>query len=110
MSILPQDPTDAVKHLIRIAEQLVDIMEKEGRAMTMQDGVSFTAAQEDKTRLADSYHQAAEEFKQRLMDFRSVDRALLDKLDAVQRALLEKSKENMDVMDRLGGSGDVKTG
>lgn len=99
--ILPENPTDAVKFVTKIAQQLMHVMEQEGRALTMQDGVSFTAAQEDKTRLSKQYHMASEEFKQRIMDFRGVDKALLDKLDATQRELKAKTEENSAVLDRM---------
>lgn len=100
---LPDDPTEAVKFVTNIAQKLIDVMEQEGRALTMQDGVSFTAAQEDKARLADQYQKSSAEFQRRIMDFRGVDRPLLDKLDAIQRELKTKTEENSAAMERISG-------
>ncbi|PJB69562.1 MAG: hypothetical protein CO093_10205 [Alphaproteobacteria bacterium CG_4_9_14_3_um_filter_47_13] len=102
-TILPSNATEAVKYVTKIARRLIDVMEQEGRALTMQDGVSFTAAQEDKARLSKQYQEASKEFQRRILDFRSVDKALLDKLDGVQRELKGKSEENSAVMERMQG-------
>ena len=83
--LLPEDPTKAVKEVIKTVEELLENMEKESLALMTQDGVSFTAAQNDKQRLSDKYQVMSEEFKMRLMDFRAVDKMLLDKLDNLQR-------------------------
>ena len=72
------------------------------RGMT-QEGISFTAAQDQKQKLAKQYEILAEEFKQRLMDFRSVDKVFLDKLDSVQREMAAKTQENMAAMERMQG-------
>jgi len=101
--ILPSDPTQAVKHLIGIVDQLIKLMERESSALARQDGVSFTAAQEEKATLAKSYEQASAEFRSRLTDFRFVDKALLDRLDKLQRELSAKGKENMAAMERISG-------
>ena len=100
-AVLPQNPAEAVKFITKLAQQLIDIMEQEGRALMVQDGVSFTAAQEDKHRLADKYQAASKEFQQRIMDFRGVDKALLDRLDGIQRELKAKTLENSAVMERM---------
>lgn len=102
-NILPADPTKAVKHLTGIVQQLIKLLEKESMAMATSDALSFTAAQEEKSVLSQSYEQGAREFQHRLTDFRVVDRALLDRLDSLQRELSAKGRENMAAMERMSG-------
>jgi len=73
------------------------------RALTMRDGVSFTALQDRKDDLASRYEQASAEFKSRLPEFRRTDRSLLDRLEALQRDLAARTRENMDMMERMAG-------
>ncbi len=102
-TILDQDPTQAVAQIIDTVETLIALMDEESRAMTMKDAVGFTAAQEQKNRLSVQYEAMAEEFKARLMEFRGIDRALLDRLDGLQRDLVEKTQGNMKLMESLQG-------
>ncbi len=102
-TLLPSDPVKAVKHITGIVQQLLGIMERESRAMATQDAVSFTASQEEKSVLVKSYEQCSAEFRARIADFRNVDRALLDRLDSLQRELSAKGKENMAAMERMSG-------
>lgn len=99
--ILPADPAAAVKFVTGIAQKLIDVMEQESRAMTMRDGVSFTAAQEEKEGLLTQYQVISQEFQKRILDFRGVDRALLDRLDSTQRRLKVMTLENSATMERM---------
>ena len=92
-AILPQQPGEAVKLITKTVEELLEVMEQESLAMMTKDGVSFTAAQDQKQRISERYEKMTEEFKQRIMDFRVVDKALLDKLDALQRQLADKARD-----------------
>lgn len=102
---LPADPVQALRHLDGIVTRLLSIMEREAMALARQDALSFTAAQEEKAILSDSYRQCAEEFKARLFEFRDVDRVMLDRLDAKQRELVARTKENMAAMERTQAAG-----
>ena len=102
---LPSDPTEAVKFTINIVDQLLEVMEEENRALMVKDSVAFTASQDQKVKLSERYQVISTEFKQRIMDFRSVDKALLDQLDAKQRELANKTKENMQTMENLQSNG-----
>lgn len=101
--LLPADPIRAVRHITGIVEQLLKLMERESMALATGDGVSFTAVQTEKAVLSESYKVCAGEFKARLIEFRAVDKSLLDRLDALQRELAARSQENMAAMERLGG-------
>lgn len=101
--ILPQDPAASVRQIIKMVEQLIEVMEQESRALTMRDGVSFTALQDQKDDLAARYEMASAEFKSRLPEFRRTDRALLNRLEILQRDLAARTQENMDMMGRMAG-------
>ena len=102
---LPADPAKAVQHVTKLAQKLIAIMEQENTALAMNDSVSFTAAQDEKKRLTDAYQACSVQFGDRLMDFRVVDKTLLDKLDATQQELKKKTLENTAVMERMKKDG-----
>ncbi|MCB9990593.1 MAG: hypothetical protein H6867_04325 [Rhodospirillales bacterium] len=100
---LPQDPTAAVKAMIKLAEQLIDVMERESMALAKRDGVTFTGLQDEKSRLSGQYEAGSAAFGARLQEFRKVDSALIDKLGALQQSLKDKTLENSSVMERMQG-------
>ncbi len=100
---LPQNPVSAVTHVTMLAKKLIEVMEQESKALAVKDSVAFTAAQEEKERLSASYQRCAQEFQQRLMDFRDVDKTLLDNLNQAQLDLKSKTQENSAAMERMQG-------
>ena len=98
MSVLPQDPTQAVDTLIKIVEELTELTDKEMTAHMMKDGVTIVAVQADKEIATSKYEAAALEFTTRIEEFRIVDKAKLDQLDSLQRILSDRAKESMQVI------------
>jgi len=98
MPVLPQDPAQAVDEIIKIVESLIELTEKELTAHLMKDGVTMVAVQGDKEVLTHKYEEAAKEFAERIEQFRTVDKARLDKLDSLQRDLSDRAKESMNVI------------
>lgn len=95
-AILPQDTNEAVKALIAITDRLTEIMEDDNRAITLRDPVLLAANDREKDQLAEKYRLAAAEFRMRLEEFRSADKALLDELHEAQTALGDLTKGNLD--------------
>lgn len=98
MTVLPEDPTQAVNEITDIVKELIELTEKELTAHLTKDGVSIVAVQGDKEALTARYEIAAVEFVGRIDTFRTVEKTLLDELDRLQRDLAEKAKKNMEVI------------
>jgi hypothetical protein len=96
---LPQEPQAAILALIDITERLCTLMEDESRAIAMSDKVLFITANQDKQKLADLYEQGAREFKHRVEDFRTVSKALIDRLEEAQQRLGELTRANVDLLE-----------
>lgn len=101
--VLPQDPTTAVKQITKLIEQFIDLMDREAMAMAKRDAISFAALQDDKNRLSDTYEKASAEFGERLPQFRSVDGALIDRLNKLQEDLKIKVLDSTKTMERMKG-------
>lgn len=93
-NILPADPTEAVEMLIDITAHLKTVLEEEKRAISLKNEVALRDAEIVKEKLLPPYQQAATEFGQRLEEFRSVDKTLLDELQGLQDALGIVAREN----------------
>ena len=106
--ILPQGSVSAVKTMVEIAESLLDLMDREARALATQDAMSFLTMQDEKNRLVDKYEAATEEFKDRIEDFRAVDNTMLSKLEMVQDKLAKQSLENNELIKRLESDKEIR--
>ena len=92
--ILPQDPTAAVEKLIDITRDLYEVMEGEANAIAMRDEVRMLDTSARKDVLLPQYQAAAREFKDRVEEFRSVDRVLLNQLEDQQSLLGQITNDN----------------
>lgn len=98
---LPDDPAQAIGDMIALTEKLTGLMEEENRALISSDSIAFLAALGSKEKTAARYQAAAQEFQARLEDFRGIDPALLDRLEATQNRLGQITRENTAYMKPL---------
>lgn len=99
--ILNDDPRQAVEEMIVITEELVARIEIETHAVSTNDGTTFSTNEESKEYVANVYEKAANEFHKRLDEFESVDKALIAKLETVQKSLGQTAKNNLKLLDKL---------
>ncbi len=92
--ILPPNATAAVQDLIKMSKILLDLSEKETQTLLQNDMMGFAFIQDQKDRVVARYTKASEEFRSRIREFRTVNKALLDKLEELQNMLGEKSEAN----------------
>lgn len=107
--ILPPTPSGGVQTVIRITQNLVALGEREMQALLQNDVLSFSLLQEEKENMTNHYKQASEEFQERLEEFRSVESALLDKLEAAQRRLGEITKGNNRMVEQMKNRAETNT-
>ncbi len=91
---LPLSPAAALQGLVRLSQSLLTIAEKETQALLLNDMLAFSILQYEKEKLAGEYAKASAEFRNRLEEFRNADRALLDRLERLQKQLAEKASGN----------------
>jgi hypothetical protein len=99
----------AVQRLIQITQSLVTIAEKETQSLLLSDMLAFSILQYEKEKLAERYVAASEEFRSRIEEFRALDRALLNKLERLQKDLGEKTRANNEMMERMHDIAKKKT-
>jgi hypothetical protein len=100
-STLPAAPVAAIQHLIRISQSLLTIAEKETQALLTNDMLAFSIMQYEKEKLAGSYTQASEAFRARIEEFRNIDRALLNRLEQLQKDLAIKAGDNNALVEQI---------
>lgn len=108
--ILDRDPRRAVEEMIKITQELESRIEIETGAAASNDGTTFITNEQNKEYLANMYEQAAAEFRARLEEFRSVDRALLDKLQTAQDSLGQSASNNLALLAKMQDETDPKKG
>ena len=101
IKILPHQPIEAVKVVIKVTERLLDLSERETQALVHNDAIRLDIIQDEKEILAGHYATAAQEFRARLNEFRRLDRNLLGKLESIQNELGEKMKQNTDLIEMM---------
>ncbi len=99
--VLPRERTQALQHLIKLTKNLANLAERESKALTQNDMLSFAILQDEKVLIAERYAKASEEFRNRLPEFRGIDGALLNRLQGLQEQLGEVSRQNNEVVKRL---------
>lgn len=99
--ILSKDPRQAVEEMVTITEELVARIEIETSAVAGNDGTTFTMNEMNKEHVADLYGKAAQEFHTRINEFKKVDKALIEKLDAAQKSLGQSTKNNLKLLEKL---------
>ncbi len=99
--ILNKDPRRAVEEMYQITEELVARMEIETNAVATNDGSAFSMNEMNKEHVADLYTKAADEFRKRLHEFKTVDKGLLGKLEEAQKSLGQSTRNNLSLLDKL---------
>lgn len=100
-SILPDSPVQAIKALTDTVKDLIKVMDQEAHALATNDGVTLTSIEGEKERLAQRYDQMGQEFKARIKDFKTLDSLLIKQLETFQIELSEKTRNNMESIERL---------
>lgn len=99
--ILDDEPRKAVEDMLKITEELMARLEIETNALATNDGTTFTMNEMDKEHVAEIYQQAAGEFHSRLLEFKRVDKKLIQKLNAANASLKSSTKSNIRVLDKI---------
>lgn len=100
-NLLSADPRQAVEEMIKITEELTARIEIESNAVAINDGTTFTMNEMNKEQVAEMYQKAANEFHQRLNEFREVDAGLIQKLEAAQQSLGQSTKNNLALLEKV---------
>ena len=98
---LPQDRTIMLNTLIRLTQNLSNLADREAQALAQNDMLTFAILQDEKTLVAEQYASTSEEFRTNINFYRGVDANLLDRLDALQKDLGEKTRSNNDVVTQI---------
>ncbi len=102
--ILPQDPNAAIKKMIALANDLIQLMQEEGRSIAMNDAIGFSVSEQSKSATATRYEQGAAEFLTRAGELRQfADKALFDELLARQTQLRELAGNNNAMLEKISG-------
>lgn len=99
--LLAQDPRQAVEEMIKITEELTARIETESNAVASNDGTTFTMNEMNKEAVADMYQQAANEFHERIGEFKQVDKTLIQKLEVAQNSLGQSTKNNLALLEKI---------
>ncbi len=97
----PFNATAAVQQLIRVTQKLVDLSERETKALLQRDMLAFSILQDEKESVTGQYMKASEEFRNRIEDFRGVEKTLIGRLEMLQRTLSEKSVGNNVMVEQM---------
>ena len=99
--LLPPNKEQAIKVMMNITENLINFSERESQVLAQNDMMTLAVMQDEKTLITQRYVQLAQEFRNRLEEFRGVNPALLDKLEALQNTLSENSRHNNKILDQI---------
>lgn len=100
-SILPAEPSMALNMLIRLTNTLSALADREAQALAQNDMVTFAILQDEKILVSEQYMKASEEFRSNINSYRGADRAVLDRLERLQKDLGEKTKNNNIVVKQI---------
>lgn len=107
--ILDRNVNLALRELVTISKKLVNLAESETQALVCGDLLRFACVQQDKESLAVRYARASEEFRGRLEEFRSADKALLNQLSKLQDQLQQKTSDNNVMIKNIKKRSQAKT-
>jgi len=107
--VLPGDPAQALRALLKLSQGLIDLCERETQALVKDDLSAFTVLQDEKESLSLRYAAASSEFRARLEEFRGSEAATLDRLESLQKTLGEKMRANNALIAQMEGSARQKT-
>ena len=99
--ILPENPVQAARTLIKISQSLLTLADRETQALIQSDFVTFSILQDEKELISMRYMKASKEFRDRLEDFRNLDRPLLDQMEDIQKQLTEKTLSNNIIVSKM---------
>lgn len=107
---LPENPLSAMQQLIRISQQLLVLAEKETQALLFKDMLAFSILQYEKEKLTSDYTKTSEDFRNRIEEFRSLDKAIIHRLERLQRELGDKAADNNALVAQIYQSAQEKAG
>ena len=108
-TLLPQDKSMALRALIAVTEDLVEFSERESQVLAKNDMMNLAVMQDEKTLITQRYVQLAQEFRNRLEEFRGADPGLLDRLEELQKSLGENSRHNNKIINQVQNKAQKKT-
>lgn len=106
---LPANTNDAINIISTLTEGLLTLAERETQALVQNDLIQFAVLQHEKDIVADQYNSACQQFSNRLEEFRSTDRSVLDTLERLQIELGNKVKSNNKIVARMRDDAKEKT-
>lgn len=109
VAILPEDSAQAINTLIRLTKSLCLTADREASAIAHNDIMALAILQDEKEGLADQYMKACEEFRNRVEDFRGVDKALIGRLEKLQNELGERAHSNNTSAEQLYNNAKART-
>lgn len=98
---LPNDPQQAVETMLKITEDLVSLIESETNAVATNDGTTMAMNEPMKETVIDVYQEAANEFHDRLAEFRNIDKTLISQLTKAQDSLKQTTNNNLKLLEKL---------
>ena len=99
--ILSDEPRQAVEEMITVTEELIARIEIESNAIATNDGTAFTMNEENKEHVANIYEKASAEFHKRINQFKKVDKALIEQLNAAQESLKQTTNNNLKLLEKF---------
>ena len=99
--VLPAEKTQALNMLIRVTQNLISISDRESQALAQNDLLSFAILQDEKAGLAEEYARVSVEFREKINSYRGADKTLLNRLEAMQNDLGEKTRNNNTMVTAL---------
>lgn len=106
---LPAQPDNAVQHLCRLSQTLLDLAERESQALVQKDMLAFSVLQDEKEALSHTYLGASKEFRARLNEFRRVNQPALKRLESIQNTLGERTQDNNVLIEQMKNQAERKT-
>lgn len=105
---LPDDPSEAIKHLIQLGISLEGALMEEQKALAERDPKTFQISQDRKNRRFLRYDMAASEFRYNLDKYKGVDQDLVSQLENVQKRIKKQTQTNIDMMTDLMNNAQAK--
>lgn len=100
-SILPAEKTQALNMLIRVTQNLINLSERESQSLAQNDLTTFAILQDEKSFMADQYSRVSEEFRANINLYRGADKNMLNRLEALQNMLAERTRDNNTMVNTL---------
>lgn len=101
--LLSEKPEAALQDMIKMTRKLVNMIGREAQALATNDLMSFAIMQDEKQVLAERYVEMSREFRARIEEFRGVDSAILDRLEAIQKDLGDAARDTNKEVNRVRG-------